>query len=109
MTRLLNQWKFIAVMSLILPIIACTGRPPQSQSQMMAADAELRSRLQDEEVVKQQMLFLEEPSMYEVSNNMPPSAMLRDQERPAAFDAPESANATEKPQPISMPTEPRPR
>ena len=109
MTRLFNLWQLITIISLIFPIIVCADQSAPSQAQMMATDREPRSGLQGKGVAQQQMPLPHEPLLFEMAKNLPPSAMLRDQDGPAAPGASQSLRAAEKPRPVPMPTEPKPR
>jgi hypothetical protein len=109
MKRLFDQWQLIAAISLIFPIVGCATQPSQSQAQMMATDREPISRLEEIGVARQQMPLPQEPLLFAMAKNLPPSAMLRDQEGATAPGATQSLREAEKPRPIPMPFEPKPK
>lgn len=109
MKRVINHWKWIPVISLILSIIGCAHQPAQSQTQMMDADLEPRPMLEKAGVASKQMSLPHEPLLFEMAKDLPPSAMLRDQDELIVPHATQSLEAAEKPRPSAMPSEPKPR
>jgi hypothetical protein len=109
MTSIFYQWRLIASISLIFSSIGCSAQYAQAQTQMMAADHGPISKLEEKGIAAKQMPLPHEPMLFEMAKDLPPSAMLRDQEGPTAPHASPVFRTEEKAGPIAMPSEPKPR
>lgn len=105
MKNLYDQWQLIIVISLCFAIVGCATQSAPLQAQMMATDLEPILRLEERRVVGQQIPMPQEPLLFPMAKNSPPSAMLRDQEEPSAPGASQSSRDAEKPGPTPMPLE----
>ncbi len=106
MIRLFDRWQLIAVISLLFPILGCATHPNRSQRQMMATD--LEPKREEKTLALQPTVLPQEPSSFEMTKHLPPSAMLSDQEGPTVPSTSQTLRKGKEQIPVPMPSEPKP-
>lgn len=111
MKKLVIYRPWIPVIPLIISSIYPSILAAQPQERMMSADLEprVKSSVAETVTVRRPTPLPDEPLLFEVPKDLPPSGTLQDQDMPVAPDATRSVEGSQRSiTTIPMPSEPRP-
>lgn len=104
-----NRLLLVAFMTFIFLVAAESTKSVYSQSKMMEADIHSPVSKEMKKDTNLPKSMPQEPLLFELDKNSPPSAMLRDQEKPDKSDTARLLRRAKKTEPYPMPSEPEPK